>query len=213
MKRRKTNMGFYANIEANVEYTDNISTTYFECGDEVICYTDKGRYEGRMIQVGTYQKDQNSEIFPAIYIDTSRSETSICGEIILMKDIKHMHRRVFEETEQRAKKDIVEMLQKMGYDEEFSEEIFDRLSKAIYKYNHTISKIIVCIDYAVKNHCSIENVLKQMCNIDETGIENELIKVKQECMNTMTETCRGFLGIFRDLLENRERDNLSANKV
>ena len=209
----ETIMGFYADTKANIQYTDSDGTTYYNIGDEVVCYTDKIRYMGRIAQVGTYQNEQRTESFPAIYIDTSMRDKSISGEIVLMKDIKHIHKIVSGEIERQIKEGFVEMLQNTGYKKEFSENIFDRLYRVIYGHNITMSKIIVCIDSAIENHCSVEEVLKQMCNVDERGIESELLKVKEECSNIMKETCKGFLTVFWDLMENRKKDNLTADKA
>lgn len=200
-------MGFYADTKADIEYTDNNGTTYFNIGDKVACYTDRARYSGRITQIGTYLNAESTECFPAVYVDTSKSETSISGEIIFIKEIRYMYKYASDETGEQNKKDFVESLRSLGYGKELSEQTFDRLQRIIYDCICTISKITVCIDYAVKNHCSVEEALKQMCNVkNETDVENELIKVKEECTDTMEETCRNLINVFMDLLKEEKNE-------
>lgn len=198
----ETIMGFYADTKADIEYTDNNGTTYFNIGDKVACYTDRTRYTGKITQIGTYLNAESMECFPAVYIDTSKSETSISGEIVLIKEIKYMYKYVSDETDEQNKKDFMENLRSLGYSKELSEETYDRLQRIIYNCSLTISKITVYIDYAVKNRCSIEEMLKQLCNVkNETDVENELIKIKEECADTMKETCGDLINVFMDLLK------------
>ncbi len=85
-------MNYNVELGAYIKFTDVDGTnkTFFE-GDEVICCvgTEK-RYVGRIVQIGNYQEDEETDSELAIHLDTSVSKTSYSGEVVKFADITYI---------------------------------------------------------------------------------------------------------------------------
>ncbi len=76
-------------IGKNLRYINEDRTgNYFIEGDEIDCYIGDGkRYTGKIAGIGIFRKNETENLEPVIQLDTSESDTSYSGEIILVKDI------------------------------------------------------------------------------------------------------------------------------
>lgn len=86
-------MDYQVDFGVNIKFTDKDETQIFHEGDNVVCYVgDKNIFAGKILSIGTHQKNKNTEPERVICIDTSKSETSYSAEMIRVRDITYISR-------------------------------------------------------------------------------------------------------------------------
>lgn len=83
------------------------------------------RYIGKIKTIGYYKKD-GGEIEPAIYIDTSKTETSYSGEVVMVEDITYLYDGTVT-YRQEAVQDLIDIL--LDYRDKMEEEDRDKVGK------------------------------------------------------------------------------------
>lgn len=90
-KKGKDSMGFNLEIKNHLEYVDRDGVTIYSVGDNIVCEAGGKRYIGKIASIGYYRREEDPEPQPAIYIDTSKNETSYSGEVIMVEDITYLY--------------------------------------------------------------------------------------------------------------------------
>ena len=118
-------MGFNLEIKNHLEYVDRDGVAIYSVGDNVVCEAGGKRYIGKIKTIGYYKKD-GGEIKPAIYIDTSKTETSYSGEVVMVEDITYLYDGTVT-YRQEAVQDLIDIL--LDYRDKMEEEDRDKVGK------------------------------------------------------------------------------------
>ena len=84
-------MGFNLEMKNHLECIDGEGFTIHYVGDNVVCEAGGKRYIGKIASIGYYRREQDSEPQPAMYIDTSKNDTSYSGEVVMVDDITYLY--------------------------------------------------------------------------------------------------------------------------
>jgi len=144
-----------------LKYEDENETRVFVEGDDVLCCVknDK-RYMGRILSIGNYQENETAEQELAIYINTSKSNTSFSGELIKVSDITYICKCPFNDLmgypdidEGKDKRTFVNMLIGLGFAKESAADIYDTMSEnaKLYRlpFSTALSSAIYEMDISV----------------------------------------------------------------
>lgn len=148
-------------IKPSLKYKDENGTQVLTEGDYVLCCVknDK-RYMGRILSIGNYQENETAEQETAIYIDTSKSNTSFSGELIKVSDITYICKCPFNDLlgypdidEGKDKITFVNMLVGLGFSKEGAANIYDAMSEnaKLYRlpFSSALSSAIYEMDISV----------------------------------------------------------------
>lgn len=124
-KKGKDSMGFNLEIKNHLEYKHEEGTAIYSVGDNIVCEAGGKRYIGKIKMIGYYKKD-GGEIKPAIYIDTSKTETSYSGEVVMVEDITYLYDGTVT-YRQEAVQDLIDIL--LDYRDKMEEEDRDKVGK------------------------------------------------------------------------------------
>lgn len=188
-------------VKANLEYKNDAGTQVFLAGDDVICSTNNGRrYVGKIVTIGAYQKDKETESEPVVYINIS-NKTNCSVEPVKVADITCICKNPlndiigFPMINREKDEDIfIHMIVGLGYDRECAKVMYDSMKGIISLYNIPFSSILANviqeIDFSVADKSQKELIdiankcMTMLINIFQT-ITN-MLKKKENEMNTIS---------------------------
>lgn len=149
-------MALNIEVGTNIKYTDESGTYHLTEGDEVICYTGEKKYAGRIAFIGNYEDKADGELYPSIYIDTSRNKTNYSGILIKIKDITFLCKNPFSDDEKpfRNEEEFVNIFVDKGFSQEKAKAVFNRMNDAVIFYNTPISNAMI---HAIQSVADIDN--------------------------------------------------------
>ena len=113
-------------LENHLEYKHEEGTAIYSVGDNIVCEAGGKRYIGKIASIGYYRREEDPEPQPAIYIDTSKNETSYSGEVIMVEDITYLYDGTVT-YRQEAVQDLIDIL--LDYRDKMEEEDRDKVGK------------------------------------------------------------------------------------
>ena len=124
-------MGFNLEMKNHLEYKEQgrVPLHYSE-GDDVICKVGDIIYSGRIAKIGYDFETDVSQPKPAIYLDTSASNKSRSGELILVEDITYLYNDTTEYTGE-AVQELIDMV--MNKYDDMTEEEQNKVGKILYR--------------------------------------------------------------------------------
>lgn len=188
-------------VKPSLRYEDENGTQVLIEGDFVLCCTkNEKRYMGRILSIGNYQENERAEQEIVIYIDMSKNNTHISGELIKISDITYICKCPFNDLmgypdidEEKDKMTFINMLIGVGFAKEGAVNIYDAMSETAKLYRFPFSTVLSSVIYdmnigvTVKSEKERKNIIDKwalaMNDLQQKNLDNFRKKIYDKINN------------------------------